>query len=114
MAKKHLDKCSKSLVIREMQFKTTLRFHLTPVRMTRTCWQGCGAKGNTPPLLVGGQTFTTTLEIKLSVSRKTGNSSTSRPTPGNIPKRCPTIPQGHLLNYVHSSFILDSQKLETT
>jgi hypothetical protein len=52
MAKKHLKKCSTSLVIREMQIKTTLRFYLTSVRMAKIknsgnsrCWQGCGERG---------------------------------------------------------------------
>jgi hypothetical protein len=45
MSEKHLKKCSKFLVIREMQITTTLRFHLTPIRMAKiknsrdsTCW----------------------------------------------------------------------------
>jgi hypothetical protein len=51
MAKKHLKKCSTSLVIKEMQIKTTLRFHLTPIRMAKInagdsrCWRRCGERG---------------------------------------------------------------------
>jgi hypothetical protein len=51
-----------------------------------------------------GNQFGKTLRIVLSIYA----------TPGHRPQRYLTIPQGHMLNYIHSNFNCNNQKLETT
>ena len=52
MAIRHMKKCSSSLAIRDNLIKTTLRYHLTPVRLAKiskirnnVCWRACGGRG---------------------------------------------------------------------
>ena len=74
-------------------------------------------KGNTLALLVGVQTGTTALYISMAISQKIRKQPPSRPsntTFGYIHKGCSVLPQGHVLNYVHSSIVCHSQNLEIT
>ena len=77
---KHMKRCSMSLIIREMQIKITVKYHLTLIRMAaikkstnNKCWRRVWRKGNPLTLLVGMQTSTATMENSMKLPLKTGS-----------------------------------------